>query len=168
MNSPWNGTCPSVTASGNNFMHRTDARSMNWPAALMASVVFCMMILAAPAIAADGESDAPTKFTDDDGFTYTIWAPGEAVLTKYTEPDDPPSQVRIPESVMFDGAPWTVVAIDDFAFGSDSCGEMTKSIFIPRTVTDIGNWAFSSICIEDLGRQRQRFVLERGRCALGN
>ncbi len=98
-----------------------------------------MMILAAPAIAADGESDAPTQFTDDDGFTHTIWAPGEAVLTKYTEPDDPPSQVRIPESVMFDGAPWTVVKIDSFAFGECSA---LKSIVLGDSVQMIGYGAF--------------------------
>ena len=122
---------------------------MNWPAASMATVVLCVMILAAPLIAADGESDDSTQFTDG-SFTYAIESPGEVVLSKYTEPDDPPSQVRIPESVLFDGAPWTVVAIADLAFFSDSCGEATKSVFIPSTVTDIGNWAFSSACIEHL------------------
>ncbi len=120
---------------------------MNWPAALMASGILCVIILAAPTIAAEGESDVPTQFTDG-CFTYVIEAPGEVVLSKYTEPDDPPSQVRIPESVMFDGITWTVVAIDDLAFDSDS--ESTKSVFIPRTVTSIGDRAFSSVHIDHL------------------
>ena len=122
---------------------------MDWPAASMALAVLCVVIMAVPAIAAEGESDDLTQFTDD-GFTFVIQAPCEVALTRYTEPEDPPSQVRIPESVMFDGTSWTVVAIDSFAFSSDSCGDMTRSIYIPETVATISNWAFSSAYIEHL------------------
>ena len=122
---------------------------MKWPTALMVSGVLFLIVLSAPAVAGDGESDESTKFTDGD-FTYSIETPGEVVLSKYTAPDDPPSQVRIPESVMFDGIPWTVVKIDDFAFASESCGEATKSIFIPSTVNTIADRAFSSVYIEHL------------------
>ncbi len=122
---------------------------MNWPAALMASGVLCMIVLAAPAIAADDESDIPEQFTYGD-FTYFVEAPGEVALTRYTEPADPPSQVRIPETFVRDGVTWTVVAIEDYAFSAESCGEKTRSIYIPGSVSKIGNWSFSSMHIENL------------------
>ena len=122
---------------------------MNWSAAVLASGVLCVIILAVPTIVAEDESDDPMQFTDG-GFTYFVRAPCEVELSKYTEPENPPSQVRIPESVVFDGASWTVVAINEHVFSSDSCGAMTKSIYIPKTVTTISSWAFSSDYIEHL------------------
>lgn len=111
---------------------------------------FCIVLLLSSGSLSAEDADDPTEFTVGD-FTYAVQNLGEVMLIGYTPPEaDPPSHVKIPNSVTFGGTPWTVTAIGDCAFSADVCGEETKSVFIPETVTQISNRAFESAFLENL------------------
>lgn len=83
---------------------------------------------------------SPTKFTDGD-FQYKTGYDGYTVsVIKYKGNDQ---NVKIPETVVYNGNTYTVTSIDTNAFYNPSSSNLT-SIEIPASVTIVNSWAFDS------------------------